>query len=1007
MRPIVAIAVVMSCFAQSAEAQLPAARLDGIFPAGAQVGTTVDVTLTGIDLDDAAELHFSHPGLTAKPKMAAATPFDKERPIPNQFVVTVASDVPVGSVDVRARGRYGLSNPRAFELSNLEEVTEVEPNNGLDEAVELALPKIVNGRIERTADVDRYRFTASAGERLLVECRTRRIDSLLEPVITIYDAQGRELVNHRCAQMEEALVDFHVPATGEYSVRVADAYYRGNDSYGYRLAIGPLPHLDFIFPPAGPAGVTSQFTVYGRNLPGGKPSDYAIDGQRLESLAVKVAIPKDPAKLLPLGDRVDPEQAFVDAVEYRVRSGAFVSNAACVGIATAPVVMEANANDSPSQSQVLTPPCEVAGRFYPARDNDWYAFEAKQGDAYTIDVISNRLGLPTDPQLVIHQVTTNDQDEEQVKVVATVDDLGTRDRAQFDTRNADAAYQFLAPVDAVYRVTVRDGYSSLRSDPRLVYRLAIRKSQPDFRLVAVPQDPWGALVLRKGDRTTVDVLAERRDGLTEPITLSVSGLPNGVTSTPVTLGPTTTVASLVLTATENVAPGIASLNVVGTAKIGGRDVVRVARYGTANTSMRMLQPNQRPQNSLPARLSRQLMVSIVDSESPFAMELQNDTVWETTRAGILKIPYTATRRRAYKGVVQCAVANLPVNINPTTFSVAANADKGEFQLTLRNNTPPGTYTLHAGAFVTSYSYARNPESAEVAKQRKEAIDKVVAEATEKAKEATTAKQQADKAATDTANLVKAAEQKKTQADSAAKAALAAQKLAEQAIAKAEAAVAANPDEPALQAALAAAVTNQSAVTEKAKSAAATAASAAKEVDEAKAAATAAVEQQKMADLRAAEATAFQKAATDEKKVRDKEATDTERAAKAKNINYWTASTPVTIKIHEFPIALESLPEVTTLKQGDNLELPIKITRLIEYQEQVSLSTIIRGVSGLSVRTMNIPKDKNQIKLPVTVAANATPGTHEITLRATMRVNNQTLTLDQPFKVEIEKVEPEE
>ena len=125
---------------------------------------------------------------------------------------------------------------------------------------------------------------------------------------------------------------------------------------------------------------------------------------------------------------------------------------------------------------------------------------------------------------MIQQVTKNDKGEEQVKVLATADDIGTRDRAQFDTRTGDAAYKFVAPVDATYRVNVRDGYSALSSDPRLVYRLAIRKQQPDFRLVAVPRDPWGGLVLRQGDRATIDVLAERRDNLEEPIVVSVTGL---------------------------------------------------------------------------------------------------------------------------------------------------------------------------------------------------------------------------------------------------------------------------------------------------------------------------------------------------------------------------------------------------------------------------------------------------------------------------------------------------
>ena len=86
-------------------------------------------------------------------------------------------------------------------------------------------------------------------------------------------------------------------------------------------------------------------------------------------------------------------------------------------------------------------------------------------------------------------------------------------------------------------------------------------------------------------------------------------------------------------------------------------------------------------------------------------------------------------------------------------------------------------------------------------------------------------------------------------------------------------------------------------------------------------------------------------------------------------------------------------------------MPLNITRLVDYKDQVTFTTVVRGVSGLSIGNVNIPKDQTQIKLPITAAATATPGKHEITLRATMRVNNQTLTFDQPFNLEIEKVEP--
>ncbi|MCP4175273.1 MAG: hypothetical protein GY758_31370 [Fuerstiella sp.] len=1002
---LAAVVTVLLLTTDSAFAQLPAIRMDGIFPAGAGAGTTIEVTLSGNDLDDAAELHFSHPGITATQKMAEPTAFVKEAyPVPGQFVVTVTGDVPVGTFDVRVRGKYGLSNPRVFDISNVTELNETEPNNEWKQATEVGLTQIVNGQINGNTDVDVFRFAAEAGQKITLDCRARRIDSLLDPVLSVYDATGRELINNHNGHAREAFVDFTVPADGEYHVQIADALYRGGAHFVYRLAIGPMPHIDYIFPPAGLAGSNSQFTLFGCNLPGGQLSELSVNGRPLEKLNVKIALPADPSTQQPMNGRVDPEQAFMDAVEYRVHGPRAFSNSVSVGITTTPVVLEVESNNTPQQAQKLTPPCEVAGQFYPERDYDWYSFEAKQNDTWTIEVISHRLGLPTDAQLVIHQITVDDKGEEQVKVLPTADDIGTRDRAQFDTRTGDAAYQFTAPVDGLYRVRVRDGFSALQSDPRLVYRLAVRRQQPDFRLVAVPQDPWGALVLHKGDRSTIDVLAERRDGLAEPITLSVKGLPAGVTSSEVKLGPSMTVATLVLTAADNVMPAIADLQIVGAATIAGRNITRIARCGTTNTSMRMLTPNQRPQQSLPARVSRGLVLSVADGVSPFKVKLKNDKVWETTRGGILKIPYTATRHKDYKGPVQCVIENLPANITRTTVSIAAASAAGEFPLTLRSNTPAGTYSVHAGAFVTAYSYSRNPEAAETARIRKEEMDKVAAAAAEAAKAATAAKQQADKAVTGSANAAKAAEQKNTQAKKFETDTVAAQQKADAAVAAMKAAAAAKPDDANLKNAVVAAQKAATDAAAKTKAATEAAAGTLQTFQEAQATAKANTMKKVATDAAAVEAAAFAKAATDEKKITDKNATDTANAAKPKNINYWTASTPITIKIHEYPITLTELPQATKLKQGDKTELPITITRLVEYAEQVSFSTVIRGVSGLSIQNVNIPKGQTQIKLPITAAANATPGSHEITLRATMRINNQTLTLDQPFLLEIEKVE---
>src|SRR5256884_229951 len=84
-------------------AQLPAARLSTVFPPGGKAGTTIEADVTGSDLDDANELHFSHTNITARQKVADKT----GEPETNKFIVTIGADVPPGIYEVRVIGRFG------------------------------------------------------------------------------------------------------------------------------------------------------------------------------------------------------------------------------------------------------------------------------------------------------------------------------------------------------------------------------------------------------------------------------------------------------------------------------------------------------------------------------------------------------------------------------------------------------------------------------------------------------------------------------------------------------------------------------------------------------------------------------------------------------------------------------------------------------------------------------------------------------------------------------------
>src|SRR5256885_14923087 len=90
-------------------AQLPVARLLTVFPPGGKVGSQFEISLTGVDLDEANQLQFSHTGITAKQKVG-----ENGLPEANKFLVTIAANMAPGVYEARVVGRFGISNPRSF-----------------------------------------------------------------------------------------------------------------------------------------------------------------------------------------------------------------------------------------------------------------------------------------------------------------------------------------------------------------------------------------------------------------------------------------------------------------------------------------------------------------------------------------------------------------------------------------------------------------------------------------------------------------------------------------------------------------------------------------------------------------------------------------------------------------------------------------------------------------------------------------------------------------------------
>jgi hypothetical protein len=667
-------------------AQLPVPRLNSIFPCGARQGTTVECVIAGGSLDGTTALVFSQPGISA------------EFLANNTFKVTVAGDARLGTCDVRAVTPLGVSNFRSFTVGDWPEVLEKKPHNEPALAQRVTLPVVVNGRAAPTS-IDHYVFAAHKGQRVFINCWAWRLDSQLDGTLMVLDSKGKELAYNGDYYGKDPFIDFTAPEDGDYIVKLWDFVYGGGNDSFYRLHISSLPHLDAALPVAVPIGGRTKVTFYGRNLPGGQPAPggLQIQGRPLEVVTVDVEGPPEGEAALALrdGEAIRPPRAGLDGTDFRLSTASGSSNPLFLAYTRDPILVEHEPNNSLASAQRLPVPCDLSGTLSPVGDVDYYSFPAKKGEKLVIEVFAERQSGLLDPTLAGFDASGK-------RIYAIDDDNRNVGQIRFTSNSRDARWDFTAPADGDYFVQVRDLYFQQRGDPRFTYRLSIRRPRPDFRLVVVPVHDVqpDAMVVGRGGKHFMDVLAFRNDGFDEAIRVEVSGLPTGLKCSPVVIGPGKTSAPLVFEADATAPPTVACVRVVGKARIGDVEVERVARGGgltwpTVNT------PGI-------ARLADGVYLAVRDTPA-FALQALPDKL--TAAPGDkLTIKVKVDRATDWSEAVQLSGYDLPNGATVALVTVPKGANEATVELVLPANLRPGTWTFTInGAGQVAGDYGRPPD----------------------------------------------------------------------------------------------------------------------------------------------------------------------------------------------------------------------------------------------------------------------------------------------------------
>ena len=494
--PLVAFAALSgTCLAQTGFPMLMSLK-----PVAVQIGQTSEVTFNArYSMHNAYQVLVSGDGVKGEVILPEAKGDKKdnktdEKPKLEKVVVRfdVDAEAQPGVRDVRIATPQGVSTVGQLVVVKDPVVAEASNNNTTDTAQQVTLPAAICGAIEKSEDVDFYKFHVEAKTQMVFHCRCARLEDRIhdlqqhaDPIMTLRTGAGVTLASSDNHFFGDPVLSYRFDQEGDYLLEVRDVRYQGNQYWEYCIEASNRPLVECVYPLAVSPGGTESLELVGQLLPAGTTVPFSL-----------------------------PTAAFSDSQGYAWAVPVFngqPTNPVPVVVSSLPFVRESESpNDSPETAQTISLPAGVNGRIDRDADVDYFAFEAKKGEKFSFEVISRRRQSALDSHLRILDA--------KAKQLALNDDLKVGKRGFADSWVENWA----APADGKYFVEVRDVH--LRGGTQFPYFLAITKSEPYFELYADTDKTQ----ISPGGSAAIFVRVERKNGFTGEVQLAIDGLPDGI-----------------------------------------------------------------------------------------------------------------------------------------------------------------------------------------------------------------------------------------------------------------------------------------------------------------------------------------------------------------------------------------------------------------------------------------------------------------------------------------------
>lgn len=507
-----------------------------MFPAGGQAGQSTEVTLGGYDWTPDMQV-FSHdprisieiigqPGPVIVPeppywfgKKARRSPFPLPREV--RAKLNIPADVAPGFVKWQAANANGATSTGTIVVNNpsYTMVTEVD-RRSKPQRIE-SLPCSVSGQIKLVSEVDQYQFTAAKSGLITFSLLARAMASPLNSVIEVRDSSGRIVADAADTSGNDTALTFSARAGEDYVVSVYDLDFRGDRSFVYQLDITAGPRVVTAIPAVGFRGETRSVEFIGFGIASGVA--------KLESLTREITF-----------------SAAGNATSFP-----YVLKTAHGECPSFPL----HVRDQPQiagDSLTLVVPCGVTGVLEERFGEDRYRIAGKKDEVWWIEASSELTGSLIDVSLAVL--------DGEGKLLARNDDR---------PESTDAELEFKVPADGDYQICVTD-IASQSGSRAATYHLSIRQGEPDF-FISAPQ----IANVPVGGKASVALKVIRRNGFQDPIDISVTGLPVGVTvEAPLQVAANQSALSVELKAAVDAAASAGLVEFVASAVVDGKSFER-------------------------------------------------------------------------------------------------------------------------------------------------------------------------------------------------------------------------------------------------------------------------------------------------------------------------------------------------------------------------------------------------------------------------------------------------